>query len=487
MSQMYEMSATIDDVNFTISLYMNIAEVVKLADELVFTKTGKHLDYLQEAILRGTLKDRTYPEIADKVYSSSSHVRNVGSELWKILSEGLGQDITKANFRAILDQGKIYNYQSAIVGETVTVGENVTVNHNLNICSKKARNPRKTKPSQETTNQRQIDLGEAPEIFTFYDRAHELATLEHWIIQDHCHLVQLLGICGIGKTSLAIRLIDKIQTHFDRIIYRSLRFSPTLETTLTNLLQIFSQSSEIPQEVRGNHGEIAPTEILNHLRQNRCLIILDDVQTLFSSNQLAGQYKSDYEDYHRFFQLISEVSHNSCFLLISSEKPREIASLEKENYPCRSFILGSLGMAAKEILREYQLSDEEDWETLINTYQSHPFWLEMTASLIRDLFGGRVSDFLQYELILDESLQSHLSQIFSRLTEPEVAVITELAQETEPLTLSKILNRLNLSPSDSINLTRSIGRRFLLETQEQGKTTLFTLNPVVAQYVKTKL
>jgi len=164
-----------------------------------------------------------------------------------------------------------------------------------------------------------------------------------------------------------------------------------------------------------------------------------------------------------------------------------MASLEKENYPCRSFILGSLGMAAKEILREYQLSDEEDWETLINTYQSHPFWLEMTASLIRDLFGGRVSDFLQYELILDESLQSHLSQIFSRLTEPEVAVITQLAQETEPVTLSKILNRLNLSPSDSINVTRSIGRRFLLETQEQGKTTLFTLNPVVAQYVKTKL
>jgi hypothetical protein len=283
-----------------------------------------------------------------------------------------------------------------------------------------------------------------------------------------------------------MRLIDRIQTHFDRIIYRSLRFSPTLETTLTNLLQIFSQSSEIPQEVRGQHGEIAPTEILNHLRQNRCLIILDDVQALFSSNQLAGQYKSDYEDYHIFFQLITEVSHNSCFVLISSEKPREITSLEKENYPCRPFILGSLGMASKEILREYQLSDEEDWETLINTYQSHPFWLEMTASLIRELFGGRVSDFLQYELILDESLQSHLSQLFSRLTEPEVTVITQLAQETEPVMLSKLLNRLNLSPSEAINATRSLGRRFLLETQEQEKITFFRLNPVVAQYVKIR-
>jgi hypothetical protein len=468
---------------------MDIQEILKFADDLVLAHTGEHLDYLQESILRGTLKGHKYSKIAEETHSSEGHVRDMGSQLWKILSEGFGEEITKRNFLAILDKGKVYNFSHGHVYNKGHIGIN-----NVNICPEKERSQREPQNPQQISQQPHLDLGDAPEIFSFYDRAHELATLEHWIIQDHCHLVQLLGLRGIGKTSLAIRLIDKIQTHFDTIIYRSLRFSPTLETTLTNLLQILSQSSEIPQEVRGNnggiggnHGGIAPTEILNHLRQHRCLIILDDVQTLFSSNQLAGQYKSDYEDYHRFFQLISEVSHNSCFLLISSEKPREIASLEKENYPCRSFILGSLGMASKEILRDYQLSDEEDWETLINTYQSHPFWLEMTASLIRDLFGGRVSDFLQYDLILDDSLQSHLSQIFSLLTEPEVAVITQLAQETEPVTLSKILNRLNLSPSDSINVTRSIGRRFLLETQEQGKTTFFRLNPVVAQYVKTKL
>ena len=468
---------------------MELKEILRFADERVCAKTGKHLDDLQEAILKEALQGRKYAKIAQERDCTEGYVRVAAAELWKILSEALGEEVSKVNVRSKLERAKFYNsYSSAYIDKNYG-----TVNNHLNICSKKAPSSRKIKPSQETPNQLHIDLGDAPEIFSFYDRANELATLEHWIIQDHCHLVQLLGLHGIGKTSLAIRLIDKIKTDFDTIIYRSLRFSPTLETTLTNLLQIFSQSSEIPQEVRGNHGGIggnhggiAPTELLNLLRQNRCLIILDDVQTLFSSNQLAGQYKSDYEDYHRFFQLISEVSHNSCFLLISSEKPREMASLEKENYPCRSFILGSLGMASKEILRDYQLSDEEDWETLINTYQSHPFWLEMTASLIRDLFGGRVSELLQYELILDESLQSHLSQIFSRLTEPEVAVITQLAQETEPVTLSKILNRLNLSPSDSINVTRSIGRRFLLETQEQGKTTLFTLNPVIAQYVKTK-
>ncbi|MEG4218848.1 hypothetical protein QUA27_26380 [Microcoleus sp. Pol14C6] len=82
---------------------MDIAEVLTLADELIFAKTGKHLDYVQEAILRGTLQDTTYTQIAQEVYSSPSHVRNVGSQLWKILSKELKKDITKNNFRTVLE------------------------------------------------------------------------------------------------------------------------------------------------------------------------------------------------------------------------------------------------------------------------------------------------------------------------------------------------------------------------------------------------
>jgi len=102
-------------------------------------------------------------------------------------------------------------------------------------------------------------------------------------------------------------LIDIIKTQFNYVIYRSLRFSPTLETTLTNLLQIFSDSSKITHNI-----ETQISKLFNHLRQYRILIILDDVQALFSSGQLAGQYRSGYEDYQLFFQQITEVPHHSC-------------------------------------------------------------------------------------------------------------------------------------------------------------------------------
>ena len=162
---------------------MDIAEVLTLADELIFAKTGKHLDYVQEAILRGTLQDTTYTQIAQEVYSSPSHVRNVGSQLWKILSKALKKNITKNNFRAVLEKASFYNYQLAIV-ENVT-GENITVNHNVNICHEKARSPTSPQNPQPTAKQPRIDLGDAPEISTFFNRTSELTTLENWILRPH--------------------------------------------------------------------------------------------------------------------------------------------------------------------------------------------------------------------------------------------------------------------------------------------------------------
>jgi hypothetical protein len=451
---------------------MEITEVLKLADELIFAKTGEHIDYLQKAILEGTFQGRTYPQIANATHSSEGHTRDIGSGLWKILSEGFGEEITKKNFRAILDSGKIYNFSS---------GQGHIAINKVNICQEKARNPTPPQNPQQTSTQPHIDLGDAPEIFTFFDRTSELSTLENWITQDRTRLIALLGISGIGKTTLSLRLIDQIKTQFDYVIYRSLRFSPTLDATLTNLLQIFSQPSEIPQNI-----ETKISQILDYLRKYRCLIVLDDVQMLFSSGQLAGQYKTGYEDYQLFFKLIAEVCHQSCLILNSWEKPREIARLSKEYRPVRSLVLGSLGVAAKEILNSQKLSDEETWETLIDIYQGNPLWLELTATLIRELFGGRVAEFLQCEMpILDESLQFQLSQPFGRLTAPELAVMTHLANLPEPVAVSHFFNKIPFSPSEIVNAVRSLGNRFLLDAVEREKITLFSLNPVLKQYVKT--
>jgi len=430
-------------------------------------------------------------------------VRNVASQLWQVLSNALEQEVNKSNLSDILHG---YNFSIIVSSEFVNINKMTLCNNIqklevINNCSPVPPSP----PAPVTPTQLHIDLGDAPEIFTFYDsprgdsfasRTTEIATLEKWILNDSyksrdipnipTRLVAILGMSGIGKTALAIRLIDRIKTQFNYVIYRSLRFSPNLETTLSNLLQIFSESAENSPPVWGKQG-IANSQIFNYLRQHRCLIVFDDLEALFSDGKLAGQYKPGYEDYQRFLQQVAEVNHHSCLILISSEEPREIAELEKSNYPIYSLVLGGIGIAAKDILTGHHLSDESRWETLINLYQGNPLWLNITATLIAELFGGNVADFLQYDMpMLDESLRWRLEQQFQRLTEPEIAVITQLAYSTEAVALSQLLNKLTLSPTELINAVRSLVRRFLVETEERGKITCFTLNPVVAQYVKTR-
>jgi len=455
---------------------MDIAAALKLADDLVFVQTGKRLDYVQEAILRGTFKKRTYTQIAKEVYSSSSHVRNVGSELWKILSEGLGENITKASLKPILDNGDFYNYQLAVVGDNIKLGKNVTVNNNLNICSKKARSPATPQNPQPTAKQPRIDLSDAPEILTFFDRTSQLTTLENWILASRTRLISILGLAGSGKSAIALQLIPQIQHQFDCIIWRSLRNSPPLSELETDLIKFLGdrQQTELPS-------------IIEYLRSHRCLIVLDDVQTIFSSQQLAGNYKPGYENYGTFFKQIAESCHNSCIVLLSWEKPREIAALEGEHKNCQTLQLNGLGESAREIFIEKGLAESENWSELIELYRGNPLWLNIVATIIQDLFDGKLSAFLSYDSLVLGDLEYLLHQHFQRLSEPETQVMSWLANETAAVEISNKPRDLELSPSEFLKAVESLRRRSLIEKVQKGDRTLFAVQRAIAEYVKTNI
>ena len=88
---------------------MDIKEVLKFADELVFAESDEHLDNLQEAILRGTLQGKKYSKVAEESYCTEGHVRDVAYELWELLSKALGEDVSKSNFRAAMERSKFSN------------------------------------------------------------------------------------------------------------------------------------------------------------------------------------------------------------------------------------------------------------------------------------------------------------------------------------------------------------------------------------------
>ncbi|MEG4813076.1 NB-ARC domain-containing protein [Microcoleus sp. K5-D4] len=349
--------------------------------------------------------------------------------------------------------------------------------------------PNLEKQNQDTSSKTQpkqrLDLSDAPEPNLFYNRTSELTTLENWIL-SRTRLITILGLSGIGKTALTLQLISQIQHEFDRIIWRSLRNSPPLASLQTDLIKFCRGGVPVPAPYPEERATTGGLPLLEYLRSHRCLIILDDVQTIFSSQQLAGNYQPGYENYGAFFKQLTESSHNSCLILLSWEKPREIAALECENRPCKSLQLKGLGPEAQEIFREKGLAEPEKWSELIGLYRGNPLWLNIVATLIQDLLGGSVSEFLSYDTLFLGDLESLLHQQCDRLTASEQQAMGWLASTPEPADISKIPENLQLSRAELLNVMQSLGRRSLVETVQQNGRSHFTIAPVIREYITNK-
>ena len=473
---------------------MDVKDILQFTDSLFFSETGKHIDRLQETILKGTWDGQKYSDIAEEEHCTEGHVRNVASELWQILSNALDQEVNKSNFRRTLQKSYLSINSSHFTKEFINVG-------NVNFCNSNIkdsevmnnRSPASPPNFQQTPTQSHLDLSDAPKIFSFYDRTSELTTLKQWILHENTRLLAIHGIVGIGKTALAAQLVEQIKHEFDFVIWRSLATSPPLPILQKNIIQSFRRGGA-PVPAPNADGVPAPEEgtttgglpLLNYLQKYRCLLILDDVQMVNSSGQLAGNYQPGYEDYGTLFRQVGELSHNSCLLLLSSEKPREIAALEGKNQPVRSLQLNGLGAGAGEILREKGLAEDENWSELIEQYRGNPLWLKIVATMIQDLFNGNISEIWSDDSLFLGDLESLLHQPFNRLSESEKQVMSWLASESAPVSIAKQRENMQLSRSQLLKIMQSLGRRSLIEKIQEGDRTFFTLGPVLKEYVKTQ-
>ncbi|HEY9866744.1 MAG TPA: NB-ARC domain-containing protein [Candidatus Obscuribacterales bacterium] len=463
---------------------MDVKEVLKFADDLVFAKTGKHLDNVQEAILQGAWQGQTYTEIAEEFGYSDGHLRDIASKLWKIMSEILEENVNKSNFHSTMERYQISQYSNFLNLNFIFI-EQGNIN---NFCTETPHPPKPTQNSPPTQNsnenntQQKLDLRDAPDIKTFYNCTSQLTTLENAIAHQNCRLLTITGMSGIGKSAIARHLIPLIQTQFDRIIWRSLRTSPPLETTLKNLIQFLSNQPEItlPENI-DTQLEI----LIESLRTHRCLIILDDVQQILNSGQLPGNYKPGYENYGTLFKLIGEIPHHSCLILNSWEPPSDILTFTDDNSEVCLLQLTGLGEAATEIIREKGLLDEDRWPELINLYQGNPLWLKLVAQTINNLFSGRVSQYLSYQaVLLNDELTPILQQHYQRLSECEKHAIAQLSNESKPVSITQLMAKCQGSQGELFKAIQSLVRRGMIEKFSYENETVFTIQPILKKYVK---
>lgn len=437
----------------------HLERVLELVDGTLFATADRHLTEPELTILRGVWQGWTYDQMADRSqYRMNYLMRDVGPKLWKLLTVALGEEVGKGNFRAVAERYAARHQPPTILLAT----------------------PPYSLP--QASDRPTLDWSDAPDASLFYGRQEELQTLERWILTEECRLIALLGLQGIGKTTLAVELVKRVQPQFQRVIWRSLRTAPALTDLLTDLLQALGQP----------HRTAEPQQLLASLmalvRSQRCLIVLDNLESLLQSGELAGHYREGYETYGDFLQHLGEESHQSCLVLTSLEKPREIARLSgKTLLPVRELLVKGLQDAeAKQLLQTKSLVGKPaDWTLLIRLYRGNPLALKLIATTIEEVFNGKIAEFLQQGMLIFGDIPDLLYQPFQRLSAAEKELLYWLAITQQPLSLLALQKKLWLPlPLPTVVETMtSLGRRSLTELVAEAEETRFTLQPVVQQYV----
>ncbi|MFO0151000.1 MAG: NB-ARC domain-containing protein [Microcystis sp.] len=443
---------------------MNITEVLQLIDERLIERDKKPLNTIQKAIFEGSWQGQSYQEIGNEYHRSETHIREEGAKLWKLLSDAFGEEIRKSNFRSTIERMKIKSSQI------------VEINQNFNFCSQIFNQLNKDDKNREINSQYSQtyhDLTLAPQIIDFYDRENELATVSNWVFKQNTRLIAVLGLGGIGKTTLVKRFIDLNLEQFEVVIWKSLKFPKSLDLWLNDLLNTCQKE---PKESTDNKIQ----QLLEVLSNHKCLIVLDDFQNLFAVGQMAGNYQPEYSSYQHFLKLIAEIQHQSHFILISQEKSAEMNYLNQENSPIQCLELS--GFEAIDFLENKGLQDGERWLELIQLYEGNPFYLTDIAVLIKDVFDGKVNDFLaENSLVITKKMQSHLKQIFGSCSPLAQQIALELSKVDQPLSREELKNNLDLSASDLINGLQSLQQRYLIQ-REQNR---FQLSSIFKAYIKS--
>jgi WD40 repeat protein/DNA-binding XRE family transcriptional regulator len=401
----------------------------------------------------------------------------------------IGNELEEAQslWRQVSEDGqrRLASFDEAWFTRTLETGNWGSGTGDQGLAAADSGNPQPPIPNPQSPTPNLVDWGEAIAVPMLYGRESELGTLQRWVLDERCRLVAILGLGGIGKSSLAITLAHQVLTQFDVVLFRSLRNGPPLAEVLDQTIHAVSDQQAIPPEQLGD--KIA--RFVQLLRERRCLLILDNFESLMQPGAPTGTYRTGYVEYGELIRALSEREHQSCLLLTSREKPAELGPLEGRSAPVRTLPLTGLDdHACHRILEAKDITGTPTTvSALARLYGGNPLALQLVSEPIHELFGGDVTAFLAMGDAFVGGVGQLLAQQFGRSTPLEQTILYWLAIERELAPLRALLAHLgDAVPQRALLVAlESLRRRMLIERAADQPT--FTLQPVILEYVTDQL
>ncbi|HYX13182.1 MAG TPA: tetratricopeptide repeat protein [Nostoc sp.] len=356
---------------------MGVEEALKFVDNLVFLKTGEHLDKTQRIILGHLWEDekRTYQDIANSVRYTEAHLKAVGAELWHLLTKVLEEKVSKSTF-----QGVVQRFRTTQESQEIPDMPNLVGNG--------------TKPQDLDSN--------------FVGRDRQIAEL-HTLVSRGQKVILIQGEGGVGKTRLA------------RKYFKSQKFNFVLElwmaTEIQNLTPVESVVEEwlrryFNEEPGGDYG-ISLERLRRKLREqtSKIGVFIDNLETALDQNGKFLEYRRPYVE---LLRVLADSDVHSVTLVTSRERLRE-SSVEVHLYPLE----GLDDEAWREFFSSCHINcDCTILSEMCRAYGGNAKAMQILRGAILTDFSGDIHAYWQEnctDLLMERELKDLVASQFNRL------------------------------------------------------------------------
>ncbi len=303
--------------------------IFQLVDTAVYNVVGKHLSNIEVIVLQGSWLGQTYPQIASQNEYTLEYLKNdIGPQLWRRVSQALGEEVTKTNCRAVLRRWAYQEEHTSKKAEAEALVQPDAIALAQQIASEASEpGTRNQKPiTALNTSLSQCFEGSCLNPVKLYHnlpprdctwlvgRKAEAQQLLEWLSFDQpIPRIAIQGIGGVGKTTLLLEVAHRcLQANQDTQqgdrasatqVIRSPQDLPTFEAiaftsaktqhftaggivprfrqegTLRQILRTIARTIHCPDTPSASFAE-AGDQVLRCLEHQRMLLIVDNLDEL---------------------------------------------------------------------------------------------------------------------------------------------------------------------------------------------------------------